>query len=565
MKKFSFLFIMLLSFMLILAACNDESGETEEPSDDETGEQESGTDSESESESESEEADAEEGEQVLVFGRGGDSESLDFASTTDGESSRVTKQIYESLLDFDKESFEVVPGLAHDWEVSDDGLTYTFYLEEGVKFHDGTDFNAEAVKTNFERWADPEHEYAFTEEGYTYAIYGTMFGGFKGDEDHVIDEINVVNDHEIEFVLKQPLGFFLQNMAMSYFAITSPAALEEYGPAINENPVGTGPFKFESWTRDDQIVLEKNEDYWKEGLPKLDRVIFEVIPDNSARLIALRSGELDIMDGLNPDDADIVEQEEGIDLYTRAENNFGYLGFNTQKAPLDNKKLRQAINHAVDREAIADALYNGYAVPAKNPVPPSYLGYNDEVEGYEYDLEKAQELLAEAGYADGLEIDLWTMPVARPYMPDPETVAEIIQADLSQIGITVNIVREEWAPYLEKTSNGEQEMFMLGWSGTNGDPDYFLSSLLHGDNVGEGNRTFYENEEVNELLDQAKVSIDQDERADLYKQAQVLISEDSPMVTLVHSRPVLAAASYVENYVPHPSTSESLAEVELSN
>lgn len=155
------------------------------------------------------------------------------------------------------------------------------------------------------------------------------------------------------------------------------------------------------------------------------------------------------------------------------------------------------------------------------------------------------------------------MPVARPYMPDPETVASIIQEDLSQIGIEVNIVREEWAPYLEKTANGEQEMFMLGWSGTNGDPDYFLSSLLHGDNAGSSNRTFYKNSEVDELLDAAKVSVDQEERASLYKEAQALILEDSPMVTLVHSRPVLAAADYVKNYVPHPSTSESLAEVEL--
>lgn len=361
MKKFSFLLMLLLAFTLVLAACNsDDSSDSDDNSDDDQ-EQQSDDNNDSEDDADTEE----EGEQVLVYARGGDSESLDFGSTTDGESSRVTKQIYESLLDFEKESFELKPGLAHDWDVSDDGLSYTFYLEEGVTFHDGTDFNAEAVKTNFERWSDPEHEYAFTDEGYSYSMYGTMFGGFKGDEGHVIEEINVNGDYEIEFVLKQPLGFFLQNMAMSYFAITSPAALEEHGPAINEKPVGTGPFEFESWTRDESIVLEKNENYWKEGLPKLDRVIFEVIPDNSSRLIALNSGEVDIMDGLNPDDADIVESEDGVELLTRAENNFGYLGFNNEVEPLDDKLVRQAINHAVDRQAIADALYNGYAVPAK--------------------------------------------------------------------------------------------------------------------------------------------------------------------------------------------------------
>ncbi|QKY69893.1 ABC transporter substrate-binding protein [Lentibacillus sp. CBA3610] len=553
--KFRFwtLMVLLLVFTLLFAACSgdeetDATGESEGDSGDST-EADSGSD----------------GEDVLVFARGGDSESLDPGSTTDGESSRVTKQVLESLLDFDKESFDIVPGLAHDWEVSDDGLNYTFYLEEGVTFHDGTDFNAEAVKTNFERWADPDHEYAFEEEGYVYSMYGTMFGGYQGDEGHVIDEINVVNDHEIEFVLKQPLGYFLQNMAMTYFPITSPAALEEYGPEINENPVGTGPFKFESWSKDDSIVLSKFEDYRIEDQPKVDEVVFEVIPDNAARLIALQSGEIDIMDGLNPDDAATVEAEQGLDLYTRAENNVGYVGMNTQKEPLDQVEVRQAINHAIDRDAIAEAMYAGYANPAKNLLPPSYMGYNDDVEPYEYDPERAQELLAEAGYEDGMEIELWTMPVARPYMPDPETVAEIVQNNLAEVGINVSIVREEWAPYLEKTLEGEQELFMLGWSGTNGDPDYFLSSLLHGDNVGSSNRTFYENEDVDELLNNAKRSIDQDERAAFYQEAQALIHEEAPMVNLVHSTPVMATASYVNNYVPHPSTSESLAEVELEN
>lgn len=550
-RKLPFLLGLVLTLIFILAACGGASDDAGNSADDGTG----GDDEET--------AEEQSDEQVLVFARGGDSESLDPGSTTDGESSRVTRQVLEGLLDFDKESFELKPGLAYDWDVSDDGLTYTFHLEEGVTFHDGTDFNAEAVKTNFERWADPEHEYAFTDEGYVYSMYGTMFGGHKGDDGHVIEEIEVVDDHTIEFHLKRPLGFFLQNMGMTYFAITSPAALEEYGPEINENPIGTGPFKLVSWTKDDSVVLEKFEDFRKDGLPKLDRVIFEVIPDNAARLIALRSGDIDIMDGLNPDDAAAVEAESGLELHARAENNFGYLGFNVQKEPLDNKTLRHAISHAIDREAIVDALYAGYGVPAVNPLPPSYLGYNDEVEGFPYDVEKAKELLAEAGYEDGLEIELWTMPVARPYMPDPETVSEIVQNNLAEIGVDVTIVREEWAPYLEKTMNGDHQMYMLGWSGTNGDPDYFLSSLLHGSNVGESNREFYQNDEVDQLLDEAKVAVDQDERAELYKEAQAIIAEDAPMVTLVHSQPVMATTSQVKNYVPHPSTSESLEEVEL--
>ncbi|MCM3740620.1 ABC transporter substrate-binding protein [Oceanobacillus luteolus] len=557
--RLSLLVVLFLGLFLVLAACSGDGGaNTDKTTDD------SATETEKTAGDEEEVGEASaSGEQVLVFARGGDSESLDPGSTSDGESSRVTQQILEGLLTFEKDSFEVKPALAKDWEVSDDGLKYTFYLEEGVTFHDGTDFNADAVKVNFERWADPEHEYAFTDDGYVYFMYGTMFGGYKGDPGHVIEEINVVNDYEIEFILNQPLGFFLQNLGMSYFALTSPAALEEHGSAINENPVGTGPFKFVSWSKDDSIVLEKNEDYRVEGLPKLDRVIFEVIPDNAARLIALRSGEIDIMDGLNPDDAAGVEAEDGLELLERTENNFGYVGFNTQKEPFDNVELRQAINYAIDKQAIADALYAGYATTAVNPLPPGYLGYNDELKPYSYDPDKAIELLAEAGFADGLEVELWTMPVARPYMPDPETVAQIIQNNLAEVGVTANIVREEWAPYLEKTMNGEHELYMLGWSGTNGDPDYFLSSLLHGSNVGSSNREFYQNDEVDELLDSAKRAVDQEERAELYKKAQEIIHHDSPMVTLVHSRPVMATTSKVKNYVPHPSTSESLAEVEL--
>jgi len=564
MRLRNFLLLLFLSlFVIALAACGGDDATEGDPADTDSSEETEEAEEAEGTDEEEEEATDDGEEKVLIFARGGDSESLDPGSTSDGESSRVTQQVLETLLEFEDESFDLRPGLAHDWDVSDDGLKYTFYLEEGVTFHDGTDFNAEAVKINFDRFADPEHEYAFQEDGYVYFMYETMFGGQKGDEGHVVDEVVAVDDYTVEFHLNKPLGFFLQNMAMTYFAITSPAALEEYGPEINENPVGTGPFKFVSWTKDDSIILEKFEDYRIEGLPKLDRVIFEVIPDNAARLIALRSGDIDIMDGLNPDDAAGVEADDDLILYARAENNFGYVGFNVQKEPVDNQTLRQAISHAIDREAIVEALYAGYGTPAVNPLPPNYLGYNDEVEGYQYDIDKAKELLAEAGYADGVEIDLWTMPVARPYMPDPETVAEIIQNNLAEIGVEINIVREEWAPYLEKTQNGEHQMYMLGWSGTNGDPDYFLSSLLHGNNVGDSNREFYANDEVDRLLDEAKVAVDQDEREDLYKQAQAIIAEEAPMIPLVHSTPVMATAAYVKDYIPHPSTSETLREVDL--
>lgn len=543
-------------------AGNDENNDTSVENDADDNEE---VNNEAENNNEDEEASAEPaGDQTLIFARGGDSVSLDYASVTDGESSRVTKQMYETLLEFDPDSFEIGPGLAEEWDFSDDGLTFTFYLREGVTFHDGTDFNAEAVKTNFERWADPDHEFNFADEGYAYSVYGTQFGGFAGDEGHVIEEINVNGDYEVEFVLNQPLGSFIQNMGMSYFGMTSPAALEEHGAAINENPVGTGPFKFVSWSRDDSIVLDKNEDYWKEGYPKLDSVIFQVIPDNSARLTALRSGEIDIMDGLNPDDIEILEGEEGVQVFERATNNIGYLGFHVEKEPFNDPNVRIALNHAVDKEALITTLYAGLAEPAKNAVPPGYLGYNDSIEPYTYDPELAMEMLADAGFEDGFEFDLWTMPVSRPYMPDPERAAEVMQANFAEVGVTANIVTMEWATYLERTEQGDHDVFMLGWSGVNGDPDYFLGNLLHSSATPGGNSTFYSNPDVDSLLDEAKVNVEDDVRAELYEEALELIHEDAPMIPLVHSIPVLAGSDRVANYVPHPSTSESLTEVELT-
>ncbi|MDY7224119.1 ABC transporter substrate-binding protein [Halalkalibacterium halodurans] len=547
------LFVMIASLLVVVSACSSK--------DDASQEEPGQVDEEEMSEEGIEQGLAE--DQTLIFARGGDSVSLDYASVTDGESSRVTKQIFETLIEFERDSFEIGPGLAHSWDMSEDGLRYTFYLEEGVTFHDGTPFNAEAVKVNFERWADPDHPYAFVDEGYNYSVYGTQFGGFKGDPGHVIEEINVVNEYEIEFVLSEPLGSFLQNMGMSYFAMTSPAAFEEYGAAINENPVGTGPFKFVSWTRDDSIVLEKNEEYWKEGLPKLDKIIFQVIPDNSARLTALRSGQIDIMDGLNPDDVAQVEGDDSIVLFERATNNIGYLGFHVEKEPFDDPLVRQAINHAIDKDSLITALYNRLAEPAKNPVPPGYLGYNEAIDPYAYDPERARELLAEAGYEDGFEFELWTMPVARPYMPDPQRAAEAIQSNLADVGITAKIETRDWATYLEETEKGAHDMFMLGWSGVNGDPDYFLSNLLHGDAIPGGNRSFYDEGDVNEILNQAKKTVDPNEREVLYFEALEMIHEDAVMVPLVHSIPVLAGSSRVVDYIPHPSTSETLDEVQL--
>ncbi len=501
-------------------------------------------------------------EKVLVWGRGGDSVSLDPIQVTDGESLKVTHQIYEGLLDYAPGSTEVVPVLATEWEASPDGLEWTFKLRQGVKFHDGTDFNAEAVKINFYRWrntSDPLHV------GGEFPYYSYMFGGF--DEASNIQDVIVVDDYTVKFVLKNIQASFLQDIAMVPFAIASPKALQENPERLKDHPVGTGPFRFVSWTKGDRIVLEANPDYWG-GKPAIDRLIYRSIPDNNARLVALQAGELDVMDGVEPAFLPTIQATGQFDIIERPPMNIGYLAFNTQKPPFDNVLIRRAINHAINKEELNTAFYGGMGIPAVSPLPPSVWGHNPNVPKYEYDPEKAKELLAQAGYGpdNPLKTELWAMPVPRPYMPQPERIGVAIQNYLREVGIEAEIVTYEWGTYLEKTGMGEHTMALLGWTGDNGDPDNFLYVLLDKDNAvtpDAGNIAFYVNDEVHDLLIRARQTTDQAERTRLYEEAQVKIMEDAPWVPLMHTRVPIAVRKGITGYVPNPTGSESLAKVSL--
>lgn len=514
-KLWSVGLFLLLALTAILAACSNNE-ETTEPAKTET------------SGKATEETTNESVPQVLVFGRGGDSVSLDPAIVTDGESFKVTENIFETLLEFGEQDTTIQPSLAKEWEVSDDGLTYTFHLQEGVKFHDGTDFNAEAVVKNIERWK------AGTEEQFYY--FNSMF---KAEGEDIIKTVTAVDENTVVFELSRPQAPFLKNLAMSPFGIASPTAFESAGDKFGDNPVGTGPFVFVEWKRNDSITVKKNENYWKEGLPKLDTIIFRAIPDNSARLNALVTGEIDLADGINPSDAASIESNPELKLIERPSMNIGYLGLTNTRKPFDNKLVRQAVNYAIDKQAIVDAFFEGRAEVAVNPMPPSISGYNDEIVGYEYNPEKAKELLAEAGY-DGAEIELWAMPVPRPYMPDGQKVAEAIQKNLADVGIPSKIVTFEWATYLDKAKDGEADAFLLGWTGDNGDADNFLYTLLDADNIGSNNYAYYSSDAAHKLLIAAQSEVDEEKRIQLYKEAQAIIHEDAPWVPLAHSIPLLA-------------------------
>ncbi|MER2089450.1 MAG: ABC transporter substrate-binding protein [Sporosarcina sp.] len=534
-KLGSFALLLLLIISTALAACSSDTGD---------GKTEGGKT-----------ADGENVKDILVFGRGGDSTSLDPSRVTEGESFKVTVNLYETLLNFGEQDTTINPGLATEWEPSEDGLTYTFKLREGVKFHDGTDFNADAVVKNFERWANGDAE--------KFPYYNSMFGGFKGDEGHVIDSVTADGDNTVIIKLTRPQAPFLKNIAMSMFAIASPTAFEKGDDEFERNPVGTGPFKFVEWKPNETITIEKFDDYWDEGLPKLKKIIFRSIPDNSARLNALMAGDIELADGINPSDGKAVEGNDKLQLFERPSMNVGYLGLTVTRPPFDKVEVRQAINHAIDKQSIIDSFFEGRADIAKNPMPTSISGYNEDIEGYEYNPEKAKELLKAAGLEGGFEMELWAMPVPRPYMPDGKKVAEVIQKNLADVGITAKIVSHEWATYLELASKGDADAFMLGWTGDNGDADNFLYVLLDEDNIGSNNYTYYKNDKLHDILIAAQTEVDEDKRNELYKEAQEIIHADAPWVPLAHSTPLLGGAKDLTGFLPHPTGSDLLSNVEF--
>jgi peptide/nickel transport system substrate-binding protein len=541
MKKILSFISIVASLSLLLVACSGEG----------TSNSEGGS-----------EKDSKDKETTLVFGRGADSYTMDPQDANEIETWRVTKNIYETLVEYDKETTDVIPKLAKDWNISDDGKTWTFHLQEGVKFHDGTDFNAEAVVYNFERMMDPQHP---ARHSGSFSVYRGMFNGFKG-EGSSIEQVNAVNENTVEFKLVEPQANFLSNLGMHAFGIISPAALEEFGEKINENAVGTGPFKFVSWNPNDSVTLVKNEEYWVPDLPKLDKVIYKVIPDNSARLTALKNGELDIMVSLNPSDLSSVESDSNLNIVLRPPLNVGYLSINNLKEPFDNPKVRQAINHAVDKQGIADAYFYGLADPVKNMLPSSSWAYNDDIEDYAYDLDKAKALLAEAGYPNGFDLEFSVTANSRIYMQQPTKMVEAMKSSFEKIGINVKVVTLEWPTFLDQIRSGEHSIALIGWVGDNGDPDNFLYSTLSKNNAIKGsaqNHTFYMNDEVSDLLMQAKFVIDQEERTEIYKKVQELVHEDAPMAPLVEVKEAVVTGNYVQGYFPHPTGAENMYEVTL--
>lgn len=521
-QKIWWLAALLLAFTLVLAACAGDGEPTEEPAD-------SG-DSEDET-SESEDGNGDGGGD-LVISIGSDIVSLSTHGSNDVPSSNVGENIYETLTKLD-ENQEVQPGLA-TWEEVDE-TTWDFSIEEGVTFHDGAELNAEVVKTNFDRLVDEEiaSPRAFLLEA--------------------VESVEVVDEFTLRINLLYPYAPLLANLAHSGTGIMSPTVIEEdkkqleeggdVDTYINQNPAGTGPFKFESWTPGESVVLTNNEDYWGEPA-KLDSVTFKVISEQSARIAELETGVSHVADAIGPNNVSRVDGTDGASVLQEPSVSLAYVGFNVQKEPFDDVKVRQAISMAINKEEIIEGVYNGLGIPAVGPLAPPVFGYDESVSGIDHDIEAAKELLAEAGYEDGFETTIWTNDNEQRV-----DTAVTVQAQLKEIGIDVQIEELEWGAFLERTANGEQDMFILGWSVVTSDADYGMYPLFHSSAVGEtGNRSFLENEELDKLLDDARKETDPEVRQALYSEAQELLVELAPMLYLNHQEYILGVSDKVKDF-----------------
>lgn len=515
-KKYFWPFVMVLVLGMFLAACAGGGDENESSE---------GTGSESGSE--------ETAGGDLIVAVLADASTLDPQGTSDVASSVVQENIFETLVKKD-ENNEIIPGLAKSWEPVDE-LTWKFTLNEGIKFHDGEDFNAEAVKANLDRILNPE------------------LGSPRHNLFEMITAVEVVSEYEVHISTEYAFSPLLSHLTHSAVGMISPAVIEQANAdfengddpfaAVSANPAGTGYFKFESWEPGMAINLVKNEEYWGEPA-HVDSVEFRVVPDSQVRLADLETGNVHISDAVQPNEVARIENSDVMDIHRQASASLLYLGFHTEKEPFNDPVVRQAISHAVDHASIVNGIYDDLAIEATGPLAPGTFGYSEDVEGITYDLDKARELLAEAGYEEGFSTTIWTSD-----NPQRLAIAVLLQESLASIGIEVEIQSMEFGTYLDATAAGEHDMLIDSYSNPTGDADYQMYTLFHSSQKGEsGNLVFYENAEVDELLDGARRETDPDERAAIYEEAGQILAEDAPMSFLIHQELLLAVADGVTGF-----------------
>ncbi len=480
---------------------------------------------------------------TLVVGLVAEPVNLDPPQVTDLNSNRVGRRIVETLVTFPEESTQIVPGLAESWTISKDGLQYTFKLRRGITFHDGTPLNAEAVKFSIERQINPNHP-AYKLGKYPFANF--FFGNVKA--------VEVLSEERVAFLLNEARASFIAVLAQGAASIVSPTAVMKWGPDYPTHPVGTGPFRFASWDRGQRVVLEKNPTYWKYPV-KVERVIYRPIVEDQARLTELLTGTLDVIVGVPADFVSQLEQNAKITLLKQVGAHVWYLGMNNQKKPFDDKRVRQALNYAVSKDAIVNDVLKGTGAASKGPVLPGTWGADGALKAYPYDPERAKKLLAEAGYPSGFSTTLW-VPESGSGMQAPVAMSTVMQSNLKAVGVNVSLQTMEWGAYLAKLRTKEQELFALSWMAGTEDPDMVMYPLLHSSQwtpVGP-NRALYKNARFDALLQQARLTTDQAKRAQLYREAQRILVDDAPWVFVDHEIQIAALSKRVQSFKLHTSS-----------
>lgn len=485
---------------------------------------------------------------TIVYAQGADPRGLDPAIVDDGESAKVTNQIYEGLLQYADDSTEVKPCLAKEWEISDDGLEYTFKLQEGVKFHDGTDFNAEAVKFNVER-----NTINKTED----MTYADFVWGY-------VDKCEVVDEYTVKITLTQPSTPFLANLAMVFGApMVSPTAAEK--GTLMENPVGTGPYKFVSWDKDQDVKLVANDDYWNEDAKaKTKNVVIRTIADASTKIIELQSGNVDIIDGIDTNQISQLEADSNVTVNKTPGMNINYMAYNTERLDMET---RIALSQSVNVDELVKALYSGYAEKATTVLPTFVPGYSADVKQVSYDPDAAKKTLADKGITS-LHVITYTNP--RPYNTvTGQTLTEAIQNYFDKVGVSITIDSYDWTTYKERTIAGDYDICFYGWSGDNGDPDNFLN-LMGDTNAGmnvarfnlatnDDDKAAYE-EYVQKIAAAAKEPTG-DSRNQMYAEMEQFVADRAIWLPISHQQDLTACKSTVHDFQYHCTATVKLYKV----
>ena len=504
---------------------------------------------------------------TFVFAGSSDPLMLDPALASDGETFRVARQMFEGLVGAAPGTTDVEPLLATEWETAEDGKSHTFTLREGVKFHDGTDFNAEAVCANFERWYNWT---GLNQNENISAYYNQLFRGFKtGKTGGVYQSCEAPNPTSATIKLASPFAAFVQAMTLPAFSMQSPTAMKEhdadnttgtlddtrFSAYATEHPTGTGPYKFEKWERGQAVTLKANPDYWGDKA-KTETVIIRTISDTRARVQELEAGSIDGFDLVGPGDVDALKSK-GFQIQNRPAFNILYLAFDQENKVLQDVRVRQALTHAIDREALIKSSLPPGSKAATQFMPDLVNGYNPNVTQYPYDPEKAKALLKEAGQEKLTLKFAYPTGVSRPYMPTPEDTFQVLKSQLEAVGITITPVSKKWSPdYLDmsKTEAGakERDIHLLGWTGDYNDPDNFLGVFF-------GTKGFewgFDNKKLFADLKAARELPSIEEQQPVYEKISEDIAKFAPGVPLAHPAPSLAFAKEVQGYVASPVQDE---------